>query len=111
MTDELTKTFFDTFGIEPRLVESCTKPRHKCSERFVKDCSECPRAWRKYPQITDRILLELICILASNPIRILFESMLSGIKEVELLKNSILLTCITNKDIIKHQVQALFEEG
>lgn len=63
MTNELEKQFFDTFGIEPKLVESCTKPHHKCSERFVKDCSECPRAWRKYPQITDRILLELIKLL------------------------------------------------
>lgn len=103
MTNEIEKTFFDTFGIEPT-VEQCY---HFCNRDL--NCKECDEATRIYPTITDHILLGLICILASNPIRILFESMLSGIKEIGLLKNSILYTCIANKDTIKHQVQALFK--
>ena len=102
MTNKLEKQFFDAFGVDERIeFETCNA---------LDSSYTYSTAIKRYPQITDRILLELICILASNPIRILFESMLSGIKEVELLKNSILLTCITNKDTIKHQVRTLFEE-
>lgn len=133
MTNELEKQFFDTFGIEcnisfhqqfngaqvPRGLEFYKKREELAKTGIIKIWHKMlnPRPendcvyWGEYhyPQITDRILLELICILASNPIHILFESMLSGIKEVELLKNSILLTCIANKDTIKHQVQAIFK--
>ena len=102
MTTGLEQQFFSTFGIEPKVI---TEPRYSLNvEHYEVTVKE-------YPQITDRILLELICILASNPIHILFESMLSGIKEVELLKISILLTCIANKNTIKHHVRTLFEEG
>ena len=109
MTTELEKQFFDTFGIEQIEYTQCNLIDCK---NIYHDCNNCPfyNVYKiDYPQITDRILLELICILASNPIHILFESMLSGIKEVELLKNSILLTCIANKDTIKHQVQEIFK--
>lgn len=116
MTNELEKQFFDTFGIEPHyccgseyIFEAMLEA--ECTDNNREKCKTCNKVGKTYPQVTDRILLELICILASNPIRILFESMLSGIKEVELLKNSILLTCIANKDTIKQQVQELFKEG
>ena len=106
MITEIEQQFFDTFEIKPKYKTCVFK---YCKNKKEYDCENCnDREWY-YPQITDRILLELICILASNPIRILFESMLSGIKEVELLKNSILLTCIANKDTIKHQVKAIFK--
>jgi hypothetical protein len=52
MTDELTKTFFDTFGIEPI---GCNDNKN-CTGAL--DCTQCPNA--KYPQITDRILLGII---------------------------------------------------
>ena len=48
MTNELEKQFFDTFGIEPKEQEVFVLKR-----MIVKD----------YPQITDRILLELIKLL------------------------------------------------
>lgn len=105
MTIELEQQFFDTFGIEPKQV--CGRMRVCNNYVNYNDCNGCNSY--KYPQITDKHYLELICILASNPIRILFESMLSGIKEVELLKNSILFTCIANKNTIKHQVQEIFK--
>lgn len=110
MTNELEKTFFDTFGIEPKLVESCTKPRHKCTERFIKDCSECPKAWRKYPQITDRILLELICIVTNHT------DIIRGFATVENLKTFVLEELIYDiaqmkDENTKHQVRTLFKEG
>ena len=117
MTSQLQKQFFDTFGIEPKCVKRTLKlAMHGYDENDLPEdlrqfISSQAQVYHVYPEITDHILLELICVLASNPIRILFESMFSGIKEVELLKNSILLTCIANKDTIKHQVRTLFEEG
>lgn len=113
MTNEIERRFFQCFGIEPN--KGCTaydKFTEEEADVICNDkCAECLYLDDVYPPITDHILLELICVLASNPIRILFESMFSGIKEVELLKNSILFTCIANKDTIKHQVRTLFEEG
>ena len=117
MTSEIEEKFFQCFGIKPKCVKRTLKlAMHGYDENDLPEdlrqfISSQAQVYHVYPEITDRILLELICILASNPIRILFESMLSGIKEVELLKNSILLTCIANKDTIKHQVRTLFEEG
>lgn len=55
MTDDLTKTFFDTFGIK---VSRCTKDGN-C---YFQECSKCDWYIHTYPQITDRILLELIAI-------------------------------------------------
>lgn len=48
MTTEIEKQFFDTFGIEPKEQEVFVLKR-----MVVKEC----------PEITDHILLELICIL------------------------------------------------
>lgn len=59
MTNELEKTFFDTFGIEPigcNDNENCTG---------TLDCrTQCPNA--KYPQITESKQLELIKWLVCN---------------------------------------------
>lgn len=64
MTNELEKKFFNTFGIEPK--KGCT-----AYDRFAEEeadaicndkCAECLYLDDVYPQITDRILLNLICI-------------------------------------------------
>ena len=103
MTNELEKQFFDTFGIEPR-GKKCTcdvKDFAKCTTYY---CTSCEKALKKdYPQITDRILLELICIL--NPY------CYSGGENIQHLKESVLEWCIKYKEDIKHQVRTLFEEG
>lgn len=107
MSDKLEKMFFKTFGIEPELIDSCNKPRHKCLKRFQYGCEKCACALRKNPQITDRILLELICITTDEE------------PNIEWLKNSILQEIIHryktdnfyNTDKVKHQVQVLFKEG
>ena len=107
MTNELEKQFFDTFGIEPKL--KCIKPS---DER----CNECGCCELKYPQITDRILLELICIcckafnLLNIELSVVFAFNIDEIKQSILTRLIWLDEVYHNKDI-KHQVRTLFEEG
>lgn len=116
MTTDLEKQFFDTFGIK-------TKYIYYIKDTSIKSCYYSAtkkdilnyftnKNHRKYkvfnvkiehPQITDRILLELICIL--NPF-----CYPSG-QNIQHLKESVLDWCITFKDDIEQQVQVLFEEG
>ena len=57
MTNEIEKQFFDTFGIEARLdCKRCEAMNFALGQCAEVDCKY------GYPQITDRILLELICI-------------------------------------------------
>ena len=95
MTNELEKQFFNTLNIEPI---GCNDNKN-CTGTL--DCTQCPNAI--YPQITDRILLELICIL--NPY------CYSSGENIQHLKESVLKWCIKYKEDIKHQVRTLFEEG
>ena len=117
MTAEIEKNFFDTFGIEPFIY--CSKPRLDCDARNKglcrKDCEYYSGVL--YPEITDRILLKLICILLSNNSPYMFKL---GDWDVEKLKDTVLDMCIKLPDFLewedtseyfKQQVQALFEEG
>ena len=56
MTNELEKQFFDTFDIQ---YEFCSDI---CLNPCKFQCNDCEFRTERYPQITDRILLELICI-------------------------------------------------
>ena len=102
MTNELEKIFFDTFGIEAKC--KCTKDGN-C---YFQECSKCDWYIHTYPQITDRILLELICILT----RFYGELVLEQCLDVKDLKEQVLNIFIRTiyKDIFKHQVRTLFEE-
>ena len=91
MTNKTEKQFFDTFGIEERELDY-------------------PDNFTYYPEITDRILLELICILSESPISISFDTLMLGASDVEKLKGYILLGCMGFAKCIKHQVYTLFEE-
>ena len=99
MTNEIEKKFFDTFEIEPK-----TNQAYGVQLDYYIDV---------YPQITDRILLELICIATASEITVEFK----GIKNVEHLKEVVLNYCIEryryclHKDEFKQQVRTLFEEG
>ena len=95
MTTDLEKQFFDTFGIEP-------KPLFSTRNGYTDDAY-------LYPQITDRILLELICILSK------YQKDVGSLLEIcETDKNSIkeeVLDMLIFRDIaLKQQVQALFKE-
>ena len=98
MTNEIEKKFFDTFGIK----EKTNKVYGVQLDYHIDD----------YPQITDHILLELICIATASEITVEFK----GIKNVEHLKEVVLNYCIKrygyclHKDKFKHQVRTLFEE-
>ena len=87
MTNELEKQFFDTFGIEERELEY-------------------PDNFTYYPEITDRILLELICIAHTSPVITFVSRDVKSLKEEVLM---VLCNWVNNKSI-KHQVRTLFEE-
>ena len=104
MTNELEKTFFDTFGIEPKTI---IEPRYSLNIEYYEEKIE------KYPQITDHILLELICL---NNIY-LWEAHASTVNE---LKNVLLNKYIEHVNLMADEnekqeyinlVRALFEEG
>ena len=101
MTNELEKQFFDTFGIEPIEIPS----------REYESDGEICSYYVEYPQITDRILLELICILNENTT--LDETYYQGASTVKELKKLVLKDLIKTKDNFDtiHQVRTLFEEG
>ena len=106
MTTELEQEFFKVFGIEPieyrknvpclnflssgicNITDERCNPS-KCNEYRPDKTS---RLWRDfmevYPEITDRKLLEMICILNETSC----EALLS--ENIEDLKNEILETCI-----------------
>ena len=93
MTNEVEKQFFDTFGIEERELDY-------------------PDNFTYYPEITDRILLELIFL---QPLSIEFKYP----RNIEELKNTLLGYYIeelslfaepSEAEIFKQQVQALFKK-
>lgn len=112
MTNELEKKFFDTFGIEQREYTQCCSLG--CRKPYT-DCINCQyhEVYKiDYPQITDSILLELVCI---NPLCVEFIRP----KDISELKNIIIKYFIDNlklyaepseAEIFKQQVQALFKE-
>lgn len=113
--NETEKQFFDTFGIEPY------DRYYKCKDNLEDECTlentccGCDKSEDVYcyPEITDRILLELICL---NNIY-LWETHTSTVNE---LKNVLLNKYIEHVNLMAdenekqeyiHQVQALFKEG
>lgn len=103
MTNEIEKKFFDAFGIKAKLDGS--------------DFNKSIQA--NYPEITNRILLELIEIIIKFDfgIRIDYDADGYGIASEnysghfeENLKDSVLDYLITNKTQFYHQVRELFGE-
>lgn len=107
MTTEIEKTFFDTFGIEPKYKTCVFK---YCKNKKEYDCENCnDREWH-YPQITDSILLGLVVIMTR------YTDIIEGFDSVDELKNFVLTDLMysltqSEADIVKQQVQALFKEG
>lgn len=125
MTTDIERQFFNTFGIEPRYEDACTvEDKYWNNEELANEygtfdqymnckcgnqencTTECSCAYQKeiYPQITDRILLELIR-LGLN-----YDFVIHS-KSVEELKEKLLALLIYNEAEFKQQIQALFEEG
>ena len=97
MTNELEKKFFDTFGIE---ISRCTKDGN-C---YFQECSKCDWYIHTYPQITDRILLELICKLSG-----VCCPYFASKRSISEIKETVLKLCIAYKDLLKQQVRTLFK--
>ena len=116
MTTEIEKTFFDTLGIEQKCQNTFINPS-KCPFIESRECCDCVSF--EYPQISDRILLELICILSEWRQYCDSDYVIKAIN-IDNLKEDILKDCLymsnwyefkkCGKDI-KHQVRTLFEEG
>ena len=110
MTNELEKQFFDTFGIEPKYEShSCDGWGRTVEVKYFTDKKEADKfgmvlSELEYPQITDRILLELICI--ANEAYIDLEG-----TDIETMKNSLLENFIFFRRDVYDQVRTLFEEG
>ena len=138
--NEIKEKFYKTFDIKPKYYDACTLEDKYWNEQldnqygtfdsylsfecphYGEGCySTCEYAYDRvtYPEITDRILLELICIL-NKFIMLNFSAI-----ELNKLKDEILEECIKcmttpfwdnfkgeqNRKKLKHQVQSLFTEG
>ena len=105
MTTDIERQFFDTFGIAPKLdCKRCGAMNFALGQCAEVDCE------KTYPYITDRILLELICILSKYQKD---RGSLLEIDEISLdeIKEEILEMLIYRVDGCKQQVQALFKKG
>ena len=109
MTTETEKTFFDTFGIEPKyycdndyVFEAMLED--ECTDGNREKCKTCKKVGKTYPQITDRILLELIRLGLNYDFVI-------HAKSKDELKEKLLTLLIRNDVEFKQQVRTLFEEG
>ena len=114
MTTELEKQFFDTFGIEPKILNGCKFERCLNINKGIINCikEECPHYYKdkfEYPPITVRILLELICVLTKSKamLPIICSENTQDLKD-EILWDLIKAQIQFKKDI-KHQVQELFK--
>ena len=116
MTNELEKKFFDTFGIEAK--KQCyywdcpysTGNIVNDTAMNERDCNSCKNPDKEiYPQITDRILLELLVIMTR------YTDIIDGFDNVQELKEFVLkdlMYSLTQPEcnIVKQQVRTLFKE-
>ena len=117
MTTDIEKQFFETFGIETKKrFRGCKLGAKFYSEICKEPCKGCENEISKteYPQITDRILLELICILGNTNYFLITDEGLPI--DVDGLKKSILhsLTLqakLSKNEGLKQQVQSLFKDN
>ena len=112
MITEIEKAFFDTFGIERKRNHEVTL---EAISGGIKSANLSQKPLYEYPQITDRILLELICIhntyLEANLYSLDYESLKKEVlkdlideQELRELKNDYV------SDDMKQQVRTLFDE-
>lgn len=115
MANELEKQFFSTFGIEPEEEKYCLWECRIPELEHVPCSKECKHQRHDiyYPQITDHILLELICIdFEENPYKCRGGVDITNVK-VYILNEFIREyenDLYRDKQDIKHQVRTLFEE-
>ena len=104
MTNELEKQFFGTIGMEP--IKKQESELVAMGEK-IRRLKRVEKHFYEYPQITDRILLKLICIVL-NTIQT-FE--VYRIMDIDSLKEKILKLSMLAKNEVYSEVRTLFEEG
>lgn len=117
MTTDIEKQFFETFGIKPKYKTCIFK---YCKNKKEYDCENCNDKEWHYPEITDRNLLELICIIHQADLDLHGEEYYFESLNYKDLKEEVIAKCkrLADKNAfseatgehIKHQVQALFKE-
>lgn len=107
MTTELEQEFFNVFGIEPYISCNTGFIAHYKGRSYVcdaKTCKKCKSNKKVYPEITDRKLLEMICIANKANIEVIGET-------VEETKNKLLEEMVYWKDdVLYKEIQQLFKE-
>ena len=111
MITDIEKQFFETFGIKPRSYLLCTSCWDCIDAQPCEQCHYGKLIEDEYPKITDRILLELICILTCHYLDEREPYEITSIN-MEQLKRQILsdIICISGCEAIKCQVQKIFKE-
>lgn len=103
--------FFKTFGIEIQEKSYCSKGYciRKPSAIKFSDCKICRNCEKGHfyivPEITDRILLELICILSQDGV-----VQFTKTEDIKTLKSDFLKTCIDyiSLEVVKTDVRNQF---
>lgn len=110
---EIEQEFFKVFGIEPEYNKrSCEHCKYRIESNFFDGCIydinfiNCPNAKMFYPKITDRKLLEMICIVMK------YKNTYKFVNGIEDLKEQTLKILISLKDMLSiyAEIQQLFEE-
>lgn len=116
--NEIEEKFYKTFGFEKKLLDckKCGAADFALGKCFETECKS-----NSYPPITDRILLELICISGNtNYFCITNEGLpidVEGLKKAVLHSLTMdIILAEKREDLnfckeLKHQVQSLFTEG
>lgn len=111
MTSELEQEFFRVFGIEPEEEQYCLWECKIPELEHVPCKKECQYQRHNiyYPEITNSVLLELICIMRTYRLTEIYRE----VPSVDKLKEDILKWFINQSVInekIKHQIQQLFKD-
>ena len=111
MITDIEKQFFETFGIKPRSYLLCTSCWDCIDAQPCEQCHYGKLIEDEYPKITDRILLELICILTCHYLDEREPYEITSIN-MEQLKQQVLsdIICIAGCEATKCQVQKIFKE-
>ena len=126
MTTEIERTFFDTFEIKPKSVKRTLKlamqgyDESDLPEDLEQFISSQAQVYNVYPKITNRILLELVCIFNQIDLDFYGEDDYFTAINYKGLKKEVIAKCkrLADKNAyseftgehIKAQVQALFKE-
>ena len=115
MITDIEKQFFDTFGIELSdnfigCKNGMAFYTYGCDMPSCKGCSKEIRE-KEYPQITDSVLLKLICILTCHYLDEREPDEITSIN-MEQLKQQVLsdIIRIADRETTKCQVQKIFKE-